>query len=231
MTIYDSLQRKEELKVYDIKKACNEVDADWVTLISSDYPKNLKAIYKPPFGVFCYGRTRMLSENMVTILGDLNSSNNAYLNHLRANGVNLLWPNKSNDQLLDILDSHSKNNLFYFSELKNKENKVFQKLLSNEDVRLNNAFISEIWSRNNKVDYSNQKEERMFLGLSLQLLIISDLPDKQLAKIADYCNLENIKVGVLESANSAKVSKAFASCKVHVIKNIDDLARLYFERS
>ena len=227
MAIYDSLQKKEELKVYDIKKAVNEVDADWITLISSDYPKNLKAIYKPPFGVFNYGKTQLLHQNMVTVFGDINNDNQEYLDYLRCNGINLLWVKKSNREMLNILSTFPTNNIFYLEELKNDGNKTFQNILADENIIMQNAFCSEIWERKQQVDYSNQWQERLYIGLSLQILIISELKAKELLSISEYCEKENIKIGILQQAYTPKVCKAFKDNKLTIIEKNDDLVRLY----
>lgn len=227
MAIYDSLQKKEELKVYDIKKAVNEVDADWITLISSDYPKNLKAIYKPPFGVFNYGKTKLLHQNMVTIFGDVNQDNEQFLDYLRSNGINLLWVKKSNREMLDILTMFPTNNIFYLEEMKNAGNKTFQNILADENVIMNNAFCSEIWERKLTIDYSNQWQERLYLGLSLQVLIISELKAKQLLALSEYCEKENIKVGVLKKAYNLKLAKAFKNNKLFIIDETNQLNQLF----
>ncbi|XQP55502.1 MAG: hypothetical protein ACOQNY_01700 [Mycoplasmoidaceae bacterium] len=227
MAIYDSLQKKEELKVYDIKKAVNEVDADWITLISSDYPKNLKAIYKPPFGVFNYGKTKLLHGNMVTIYGEIEQHNQPFLEYLRSEGINLLWVKKSNKQMLDILTTFPSNNIFYLEELKNSGNKTFQNILADENVIMQNAFCSEIWERKPQVDYSNQWQERLYIGLSLQVLIISDLKAKDLLALAEYSKKENIKVGILKNVYSNKIAKAFDQNQLIVINEMKQLSKLY----
>lgn len=227
MAIYDSLQKKEELKVYDIKKAVNEVDADWITLISSDYPKNLKSIYKPPFGVFNYGKTKLLHQNMVTVFGKIEENNEQYLDYLRSNGINLLWIKKSNKEMLDIISTFPTNNIFYMEEMKNVGNKTFQNILANENVIMENAFCSEIWERKDKVDYSNQWQERLYIGLSLQVLIISELKSKELLALAEYCEKENIKVGILKHIYSPKIAKLFKSNKLYIIEENNQLTQLF----
>lgn len=227
MAIYDSLQKKEELKVYDIKKAVNEVDADWITLISSDYPKNLKTIYKPPFGVFNYGKTKLLHQNIVTILGKIDEDNEQALDQLRSNGISLLWVNKSNKEMLDIISTFPTNNIFYLEEMKNAGNKTFQNILANEDVIMNNAFCSEVWERQQTIDYSNQWQERLYLGLSLQALIISEIKAKQLLALSQYCEKENIKIAILKKAYSPKIQKALKNNKIFIVDELDQLNHVF----
>lgn len=227
MAIYDSLQKKEELKVYDIKKAVNEVDADWITLISSDYPKNLKSIYKPPFGVFNYGKTKLLHQPIITMFGKLNEDNEIYIDYLRANGFNLLWVKKSNKEILDILSKFPTNNIFYLEEMKNANNKTFQNILADENVIMNNSFCSEIWERKSQIDYSNQWQERLYIGLSLQVLILSELKAKELLSLAEYCEKENIKVGILKKAMTDKLAKAFKNNKVFIIEEMSQISKCF----
>ena len=86
MAIYDSLQKREELKVKEIQDAIKEVDCTFITLLDKDYSNNLKKIYKPPFGIFCYGQTKLLNENMVSIYADINDVNTwQYIDYLQNN--------------------------------------------------------------------------------------------------------------------------------------------------
>lgn len=227
MAIYDSLQKKEELKVYDIKKAVNEVDADWITLISSDYPKNLKSIYKPPFGVFNYGKTSLLHQPIVTIIGQVDDGNKQYLDYLRSNAINLLWVKKSNRELINILSLFPTGNIFYFEELKNSSNKTFQNILGDENIIMNNAFCSEVWERKEQIDYSNQWQERLYLGLSLQVLLVSEPKAKELLSLSEYCEKENIKVGILQNAYTPKIAKSLKNNKVFIIDKPEELLKIF----
>lgn len=230
MAIYDSLQKKEQLKVYDIKRAVNSVDAEWITLISSYYPKNLKAIYKPPFGIYCYGKSKLLHQNIVTIMGDINDNNKHALEFMHQNYINFLWPKKSNKEIATIINTFTTNNIFFFNEMKNEENKAFQNMLGNEDIILENAFCSEIWEKNQNVDYSNQWQERIYLGLSLQVLIISSIKNKELLALAEYCEKENIKIGILKSACQPNVLKVLKNNKVSIVEKNDQLLEIFNEK-
>lgn len=227
MAVYDSLRKKEELKVYDIKKAVNEVDADWITLISSDYPKNLKAIYKPPFGVFSYGKTKLLHNNSVTIFGKIDDNNQQYLDYLHSNGIALLWVKQSNKEMLDIMSIFPTNNIFYLEEMKNAGNKTFQNILADQSVIMQNVFCSEIWERKPSIDYSNQWQERLYLGLTLKAFIISPLKARQALALAEYCEKEDIKIAVLKTAYDEKLAKTFKNNKLIIIDQIDQLATTF----
>ncbi len=91
MAIYDSLQKREELKVKEIQEAAKEVDCSFITLLDKDYVDNLKKIYKPPFGIFCYGLYKLLNSKTITMYADINDEKQkSYTEYLHNNKINLL---------------------------------------------------------------------------------------------------------------------------------------------
>ncbi|MCQ2748329.1 MAG: hypothetical protein MJ223_03875 [Mycoplasmoidaceae bacterium] len=48
------------------------------------------------------------------------------------------------------------NNIFYLEELNKANDRTFENILSDEKVIMNNAFCSEIWQKQEGIDYSNQ---------------------------------------------------------------------------
>ena len=222
MAIYDSLQKREEMSARDIEKAIDEVDCRFVTLIDDKYVNNLKTIYKPPFGIFCYGNYDLLSKNMVTIYAD--ETNDEYIEAIRQEGLVLLWPEFSNRQMIGILTKYPTNNVFYFQEAKNVGNRTYQNVLLNQDILQNNAFVSEIWERKTDVDYSNQLQERIYLGLSKQVIVLTKLKARQLLSLSQYCMNEDINVVFLDKVLDDKTKKLFAKSKISVISDIKDVA-------
>ncbi|MCQ3907344.1 MAG: hypothetical protein MJ219_00885 [Mycoplasmoidaceae bacterium] len=71
----------------------------------------------------------------------------------------------------------------------------------------------------------------MYLGLSLQALIISDLKAKQILSIAEYCEKENIKIGILKDVYNSKVAKEFSKNNIVVIDQIDVLDKIYLSKN
>ena len=226
MAIYDSLQKREELSARDIEKAVDEVDCKFVTLINDDYVNNLKTIYKPPFGIFCYGDYSLLNKNIVTVYAD-DIENNKYLQALRAEGINLLWVDVSNKQMVSILTIMPSNNIFYMPEAKNTANRTYQNILCNPDLVRANAFVSEIWERRKEVDYSNQLQERMYLGLSKQVLVLKKLKARELLALSQYCMNEDIHVVFLDSVLDEKTKKLFAKSKLSIITSPDQVIAMF----
>lgn len=226
MAIYDSLNKREQLSVREVEKAVDEVDCSFITLIDNKYVENLKSIYKPPFGVFCYGNYNLLCSNCLTVYAD--DSNDNFIRTLQANKVHIIWPNLSTKEMVNVLKKYKTNNIFYMPEVKNASDKAYQNLLVNQDVIFENAFFSEIWERKSDIDYSAQLPERLYLGISKKVLILRPLSSKELYSLANYCKNEDISVYFLESVFDAKVQKLFANSKVVKISSPEDLTKITF---
>ncbi|MCQ2956819.1 MAG: hypothetical protein MJ233_03085 [Mycoplasmoidaceae bacterium] len=67
----------------------------------------------------------------------------------------------------------------------------------------------------------------MYLGLSLQALIISELKAKELLSLSEYCQKENIKVGILRKVYNPKIDKYFKNTKIFIIDELDQLTKLF----
>jgi len=215
MAIYDSLQKREQFSVREVEKTIDEVDCSFVTLIDNKYVENLKSIYKPPFGLFCYGNYNLLNQNTVTVFAD--NTNEKYIHQLLDNNINVLWVDLSNKDMVDVINRYKKNNIFYMPEAKNVSNKTYQNILVNQDVIFDNAFVSEIWERKKDVDYSAQAPERLYLGLTKQVLVLTKLKSKQLYALANYAKNEDIRVVFMENVIDNKIAKLFANSKLEVI--------------
>lgn len=232
MAIYDSLQKREELKVKEIQDAIKEVDCTFITLLDKDYSNNLKKIYKPPFGIFCYGQTRLLNENMVSIYADINDVNTwQYIDYLQNNKVNVLWISLTNKEMLEVLAQYKNRNIFYMDEMKNQDNRTFQNVLNDEDVIINNAFISEIWKLQNGIDYTRQLPERIYLGLSRQAVVLTKPKSKQLLALANYAKEEGINITIHKSILDTKTQKLFKGCQLTIIEKPEDLSKIVFSLS
>lgn len=232
MAIYDSLQKREELKVKEIQAAVKEVDCSFITLLDKDYVDNLKKIYKPPFGIFCYGVYKLLNSKTITMYADINDEKQrSYIEYLHNNRINLLWVNLSNKEMLEVINQYKTNNVFYMEEMKNADNKTFQNVLNDENVVTNNAFISEIWQLKKDVDYTRQLPERIYLGLTRCALVLQKLKAKQALALASYAQEEDINVIILESLIDSKTKKLFGKCNLQIIKTPDDLGKIVFGKN
>lgn len=232
MAIYDSLQKREELKVKEIQAAVKEVDCSFITLLDKDYVDNLKKIYKPPFGLFCYGQYSLLKSKTITMYADINDEKQKqYIEYLHNNKINLLWVNLSNKEMLETLNQYKIGNVFYMEEMKNADNKTFQNVLANEEIVTNNAFISEIWQVKKDVDYTRQLPERIYLGLTRSALVLQKLKAKQALALASYAQEEDIGIIMHESLIDSKTKKLFGKCNLQVIKTPEDLGKIVFGKN
>ena len=225
MAIYNSLQKKEQLSVRDVSKLTNEVNCDFITLINNKYVQNLKTINKPPFGIFCYGNYNLLNQRCVTVFAD--AATMKFIDTIKQQGINFLWVNLTNKELVNILLRYKNNNIFYMSEIKNVSNNTYQKLLNNELILRNNAFISEIWERKNTIDYTNQLQERMFLGITKQVIILKKLKSKQLYSLAIYAKHEDIKIMIFKKYYDKTIEKILNKKKILIFDDINSF-KSYF---
>ena len=188
MEVYDSLQIKEDMnmkQVLENQAMLKNNNCGFTTLINEEYPQNLKTIYKPPFGVFYKGDAEAIKGqnaiNTITVIGD----------HLEAlktvdKNANLLWVNKTSKEVQEILKLHPTGNIFYSSE--------FKEVAKQQEPAKGNCFISEIWEKSKEKDYSNQQEERMFLGITKQVLITPNAKTREVERAKQYANTEDVKI-------------------------------------
>lgn len=113
------------------------------------------------------------------------------------------------------------------SEIKNINNKIYQNLLNDKLILSNNAFISEIWERNNAIDYTNQLQERMFLGITKQVIILKKLKSKQLYSLAIYAKHEDIKILILKKYYDARFKKIIDKKRIFIFDDTTSL-KSYF---
>ena len=60
--IYKALENKEKISHTSLENVVNQIDSDYITILSHLYPQNLKATYKPPFVLFYKGNIENLAQ-------------------------------------------------------------------------------------------------------------------------------------------------------------------------
>ena len=58
--IYDALEKQEDVDFNKIKEVKEKYKDKYTTIISGDYPENLKYIDRPPFVLFYTGKKELL---------------------------------------------------------------------------------------------------------------------------------------------------------------------------
>ncbi len=77
--IYKALENKEKISEEDLKKV--DKYKDFMTIIDSDYPKNLKKIYQPPFVLFYKGDKKILEQrNALAVIGSRKNTKQGEIN-------------------------------------------------------------------------------------------------------------------------------------------------------
>lgn len=228
--ILKCIKEQETLDVKDMEKRVKEVKGKFVGLTEENYADNLKAIYKPPFGIFYYGHYDLLDNQNITVFGNITETNKKYLDYLRVNGLNLLWVDLTNRQIVDVLNNYKTNNIFHMLQLCNEQNKMFNNIIQDDFILQNNVFISEVWKSSQEIDYSIQ-EARMYLGLTHTVLIIGEIKTKQLLSLENYARKNHLDVIVLEEFFDKKLTKILKHAKMHIIKNPDEIDHILFKNN
>jgi len=224
LTIYDSLQKRESIKSDDLIKSINQVDCDYTTLIEESYCNNLKSIYKPPFGLYSYGKYDLVNGFSITVFADVTKEANiSYLQYLRDNNCHLLWPQLSNKELTYVISNYPTGNIFWYPEIRNKDNRTYRNFVKDETITHSNVFISELWEKDKAHDYSHQYDERIFLGVSHQCLILDKPKARQWQALIEYCLNENIKIYILSSLMNDIVLKDLKRCNFTIINSPEQI--------
>lgn len=119
-------------------------------------------------------------ENIITVIG----------NHIEAlqkvePNTKLVWVNKTQNEIEEIMKLHPTGNIFYTSQFKDVD--------KNKDIALGNCFISEVWEKSREKDYSNQLEERIYLGITKKALITEKANANEVQKAKEYSHMEDIQ--------------------------------------
>ena len=74
--ILAAVKAKEEIKEEDINNTLKKINANYITILDSDYPVSLKQMYMPPFVIYYYGDKSLLNSEQVkvAVIGSRESS-------------------------------------------------------------------------------------------------------------------------------------------------------------
>lgn len=210
--IYYAIANKEPICYYDINKT-NTKNICFKTIISKDYPDELKKIYKPPFILFVNGDKNLLKDpNKIGLMdSNINDENAKEFVKNNKNIYILSW--KSQKLIKKLLDLNIK-----MIVLLNKSHKILSKNpLYDLLIKKGNLIISEL-PNNSKLPINEEYFKRLHVGLSNKVLFIEKINNdkEEYLKIA---NKENIDV----------VSITSNRFKNFVIKKINDISSIKFD--
>lgn len=60
--IYQSLYKKEDIKIEEINDALNSIKCHTLTILDEEYPETLRNIYRPPFVLYYYGDISLIKD-------------------------------------------------------------------------------------------------------------------------------------------------------------------------
>lgn len=198
--IYLALSEKEQVRIQEVKKISQKTKANYISIIDKSYPCNLKTIYKPPFSIFWEGNLELLNNNLISIYGNDFEKFDEQLQYLKQLKDTTFIVQYDNEFLMrKMLNNNFKiiaisNNGLDF----NNNNKNYQNLL-----KTNNLIISEIPS-NSKNDYFEQYSDRIFVGLSKKIVLLTDTLTSDFNLLKKICKLENIQIFSFFKEKNAK---------------------------
>ena len=67
--IMQALQNKESINLFEKERLIKQVKSNYTTILSKDYPKQLKDIYMPPFVLFYYGDLSLVCNKTIGVIG------------------------------------------------------------------------------------------------------------------------------------------------------------------
>ena len=210
LKIYKALEDKEKVSIEDLISVRSKIKSDFISIIKDDYPKLLKQIYKPPFGLFTIGNSENLNNEKITLIGDFKYEN--------------LLPIINQGNNCAIITKIKKSNLTKIKMLARKGFKLI--LISEEGIQnaLNNMkellkydnvlIISEHYQKNGMLSYS-QPSQRILMGLSYSAIINYD------------SNIDDINLTFEISKQESVPIYNFSNCpkkmiKKYGIKSIDE---------
>jgi DNA processing protein len=72
--IFYAIMIKEEVNYNELKKMKEELNCNYVTVISKNYPSKLKHLNRPPFVIFYIGDLSLIDNKSISIIGSRNCS-------------------------------------------------------------------------------------------------------------------------------------------------------------
>ncbi len=211
--IYYAIENKEIIEREDIENCLRKQKNKFETIISNNYPTELKKIYKPPFILFMNGNKNLLNIQNKFTIGD---------NTIKKNILNEIKANLEHDVF--VIDFNNKNLIEQFMKLnlkiiavsdkpiqRIKETELFTKLLEK-----NNLVISEL-PDNTKARIDEMYFLRLLIGLSGNIIFTEKIKEDKMPWIKlSYCESLNIFSLKEENYNRYKIDRVD---KIWKIKN------------
>lgn len=199
--VYRALENKEKVSIEDLLAVNSKIKSNFISIVKDDYPKLLKQIYKPPFGLFMIGNSENLNNEKITLVGNFKFEN--------------LLPIINQGNSYSVIAKIKEDNLVEIENLAEKGIKLI--LISEEGIQnvLDNMkhllkyenvlIISEHYQKNNAVSHA-QPLQRILMGLSYNAIINYD------------SNIEDIDLTFEISKQESVPLYNFGNCPKKMIK-------------
>ncbi len=193
MGIYKSLEEKRKIEYAKIDEVFSSIDCSYISIIDNEYPNSFKTIHKPPFGIFYFWNEKLLQKETITVIGEINNQNIDKIREIAKNKV-LLWVNKDINEINKIIKQF-KNNIFYVNHINNKD-MTKQIETCDFEIQNNNLIVSEFHSIGQE---ESTDEMRFYIGISKNVLVVSDINEQYYNDILCYCKKEDCQVNYLKN--------------------------------
>lgn len=210
--IFHAIVTKENINEKEVYEFCENTNAkEFITIVSQDYPEELKQIYKPPFSMYIKGNKKILTNpNKFTVFNfDLNYIDedkflDIYKDDLFIVDINdeeqILFLDKNKIKMAIISDKSFYKESIILRQIKNHNNFVMITELPSNTSRVINSF------------YFN----RMLVGLSGNAIN---------AKNDGYLPKQVIQICKNDNLNMISTNKNSKSKNIKVINSLYDVKR------
>ena len=229
--IYDALEKQEEIDFDEIELLKKEYENMYITVLDAEYPMELKKIDRPPFILFYKGNFDLLnSKNKIWYFGSYFNKkvNDTYSSHKKQMDENniLLISGYTNDFERSLLNGVIPNNSIIIRD-SGINSYINMTKIEEELFKKNNLLLSEYPDKVIPSLYTWECSNRIKIGLSMGIFLITSLKEKMTFKIiADtidekrdvFCYNKNIDV---KSHNSILIEKGAEHIETmeEIIKN------------
>lgn len=158
--IFQALETKEKIQLKDINNIKNNFAYKYTTIIDNNYPLLLKDVYKPPFIFYYDGNINLLSNKLVTLIGNWKISD-------------LLLLVKNKRDITFVLEHNTNNKKLSQEMILKKINHILISnvgLKRNQENSIHKLVMSEFVGKNVEIAF-DQIQDRILMGISKNSII------------------------------------------------------------
>lgn len=189
LKIYKALEEKEIIGLNQLIEVESKINTHFISIIDGGYPKLLKQIYMPPFGLFTLGNKTNLYCQKVTLIGDISfEAIKPIIKKVPDITFILIYNNENFALIKKIIDSGSR--IIIFS----RDGMIGILATLNNLLKSKNVLIVCESYLKNKSLQKYQPLERISMGLSYKVIIKYSPDNDQINLALEISKLESISI-------------------------------------